>query len=69
MPSADARESGRLLLAASYTVIGYFLPYHLQRLSQLYPNPVSYTHLVRTLPSVHARSTLSATCSGSSAWV
>ena len=38
MPSADARESGRLLLAASYTVIGYFLPYHLQRLSQLYPN-------------------------------
>lgn len=38
MPSADGRESGRLLLAASYTVIGYFLPYHLQRLSQLYPN-------------------------------
>ena len=29
--------SGRLLLAASYTVIGYFLPYHLQRLSQQYP--------------------------------
>ena len=24
-------------MAASYTVIGYFLPYHLQRLSQLYP--------------------------------
>lgn len=29
--------SGRLLLAASYTVIGYFLPYHLRRLSQLFP--------------------------------
>lgn len=35
---APTGESGRLLLAASYTVIGYFLPYHLQRLSQLYPN-------------------------------
>ncbi|MBR8652635.1 LysR family transcriptional regulator [Achromobacter sp. Marseille-Q0513] len=37
MPSAAEDVSGRLLLAASYTVIGYFLPYHLQRLSQLYP--------------------------------
>ena len=35
--SAAEDVSGRLLLAASYTVIGYFLPYHLQRLSQLYP--------------------------------
>ena len=37
MPSAAEDVSGRLLLAASYTVIGYFLPYHLQRLSQQYP--------------------------------
>ncbi|WP_454695880.1 LysR family transcriptional regulator [Achromobacter aegrifaciens] len=37
MPAAAEEVSGRLLLAASYTVIGYFLPYHLQRLSQLYP--------------------------------
>ena len=36
-PSAAEDVSGRLLLAASYTVIGYFLPYHLQRLSQQYP--------------------------------
>lgn len=37
MPGTAEGVSGRLLLAASYTVIGYFLPYHLQRLSQLYP--------------------------------
>ncbi|RSF02720.1 LysR family transcriptional regulator [Achromobacter aegrifaciens] len=37
MPATAEEVSGRLLLAASYTVIGYFLPYHLQRLSQLYP--------------------------------
>jgi DNA-binding transcriptional LysR family regulator len=29
--------NGTLTLAASYTVIGYFLPYHLGRLTQLYP--------------------------------
>ncbi len=29
--------SGRISLAATYTVLGYFLPYHLNRLSQLYP--------------------------------
>tara|TARA_R110002094_G_scaffold347_5_gene1643 strand:- start:1707 stop:2609 length:903 start_codon:yes stop_codon:yes gene_type:complete len=29
--------SGTLTLAATYTVIGYFLPYHLGRLAQLYP--------------------------------
>ncbi|KIN63540.1 LysR family transcriptional regulator [Sulfitobacter noctilucicola] len=29
--------TGTLTVAASYTVIGYFLPYHLGRLSQLYP--------------------------------
>jgi DNA-binding transcriptional LysR family regulator len=29
--------TGTLTLAATYTVIGYFLPYHLGRLAQLYP--------------------------------
>ena len=29
--------SGKISLAATYTVLGYFLPYHLNRLSQLYP--------------------------------
>ncbi|MFD1196263.1 LysR family transcriptional regulator [Seohaeicola saemankumensis] len=29
--------AGTLTVAASYTVIGYFLPYHLGRLAQLYP--------------------------------
>ena len=28
---------GTITLAATYTVIGYFLPYHLGRLAQLYP--------------------------------
>lgn len=35
MPNACAK--GVLNLAASYTVIGYFLPHHLQRLEQLHP--------------------------------
>lgn len=29
--------SGKISLAATYTVLGYFLPYHLNRLSQIYP--------------------------------
>jgi DNA-binding transcriptional LysR family regulator len=29
--------SGTISLAATYTVLGYFLPYHLDRLSQIYP--------------------------------
>ncbi|WP_299880429.1 LysR substrate-binding domain-containing protein [uncultured Sulfitobacter sp.] len=29
---------GTISIAATYTVIGYFLPYHLNRLKQLYPN-------------------------------
>ncbi|AZY50623.1 LysR family transcriptional regulator [Bordetella avium] len=37
MNGASEGAAGRLLLAASYTVIGYFLPYHLNRLSQLHP--------------------------------
>lgn len=29
--------SGTISIAATYTVLGYFLPYHLNRLSQMYP--------------------------------
>ena len=32
-PLPDYRASGVLRLAASYTVLGYFLPHHLQRMS------------------------------------
>lgn len=31
-------QGGRISLAATYTVIGYFLPYHLDRLSRLHTN-------------------------------
>ena len=37
MPKIDSEVSGSLSLTASYAVIGYFLPYHLARLEQLYP--------------------------------
>lgn len=32
-----AEVRGRLTIAATYTVIGYFLPYHMDRLSRLFP--------------------------------
>lgn len=37
MPPENDQIKGRLTIAASYTVIGYFLPFHLQRFGQLYP--------------------------------
>ncbi len=37
MPQQIAPVSGELTLAATYTVMGYFLPDHFQRLSLLYP--------------------------------
>lgn len=37
MPQQIAQVSGELTIAATYTVMGYFLPDHLQRLSLLYP--------------------------------
>lgn len=40
----DHRASGELRIAASYTVIGYFLPHHLQRLAQLYPEVTVAVH-------------------------
>jgi DNA-binding transcriptional LysR family regulator len=38
LPVLESEISGTLRVAATYTVLGYFLPHHLQRLSQLYPN-------------------------------
>lgn len=38
MPEERASVSGRLDLAATYTVLGYFLPHHLQRFSMRYPD-------------------------------
>ncbi|AGZ34958.1 LysR family transcriptional regulator [Pseudomonas sp. SWI6] len=37
-PLPDLRASGVLRLAASYTVLGYFLPHHLQRLEHWHPD-------------------------------
>lgn len=36
-PLPDTSLEGSLKVAASYTVMGYFLPYHLQRMAQWYP--------------------------------
>lgn len=38
LPKGDTKVSGTLSVAATYTVIGYFLPHHLARLAQLYPD-------------------------------
>lgn len=37
LPDEEASIEGSLTIAASYTVLGYFLPHHLQRFSQLHP--------------------------------
>lgn len=37
MPSKEDRVEGVLSVAATYTVLGYFLPHHLQRFAQRYP--------------------------------
>lgn len=37
MPSQEERVEGILSIAATYTVLGYFLPHHLQRFAQRYP--------------------------------
>lgn len=34
----DTESSGTVRIAASYTVMGYFLPYHLDRLRRIHPN-------------------------------
>lgn len=38
MPREAASVSGLLSIAATYTVLGYFLPHHLQRFTQRYPH-------------------------------
>ncbi|UMB78568.1 MULTISPECIES: LysR family transcriptional regulator [Dickeya] len=38
IPLTDNRIAGSLNMAASYTVMGYFLPFHLQRLSYGFPH-------------------------------
>jgi len=38
MPAPEDRLQGTLTIAAMYTVMGYFLPYHLDRLSKRYPD-------------------------------
>jgi DNA-binding transcriptional LysR family regulator len=38
LPKSDTKVSGTLSVAATYTVIGYFLPHHLARLAQLHPD-------------------------------
>jgi len=43
-PLPDVRASGLLRLAASYTVIGYFLPHHLQRLEHWHPDVAIEVH-------------------------
>ena len=37
MPDEEATVEGDLTVAASYTVLGYFLPHHLDRFSRLHP--------------------------------
>ncbi|QRY81021.1 LysR family transcriptional regulator [Pseudomonas sp. PDNC002] len=43
-PLPDTHISGSLSVAASYTVMGYFLPHHLQRLAQWYPGLRMHLH-------------------------
>lgn len=38
LPATRGEALGTLTIATTYTVIGYFLPFHLQRLRRLYPN-------------------------------
>ncbi|SAL73914.1 LysR family transcriptional regulator [Caballeronia telluris] len=44
VPNLESTLSGTLTLAASYTVLGYFLPHHLQRLGAQYPRLTIQLH-------------------------
>jgi molybdate transport repressor ModE-like protein len=46
MPHEGANVEGSLTIAASYTVLGYFLPHHLQRFEQLHPQVTVKVHEV-----------------------
>lgn len=50
LPREEESVSGRLSVAATYTVLGYFLPHHLQRFQQRYPRiEVSVQEMSREL--------------------
>jgi DNA-binding transcriptional LysR family regulator len=44
MPSKEDSVEGTLTVAATYTVLGYFLPHHLQRFNQRYPKVEVQVH-------------------------
>jgi DNA-binding transcriptional LysR family regulator len=44
MPNLESTLTGTLAIAASYTVLGYFLPHHLQRLHSRYPRLTIQLH-------------------------
>ena len=46
LPAATNEAMGTLTVATTYTVIGYFLPFHLQRLRRLHPNLIFKVHEV-----------------------
>lgn len=46
MPDHETTVEGTLILAASYTVLGYFLPHHLQRFAQRHPKVEIKVHEV-----------------------
>ncbi len=46
LPDEAAGVEGQLTMAASYTVLGYFLPHHLQRFAQLHPQVTVKVHEV-----------------------
>ncbi|QIL74242.1 LysR family transcriptional regulator (plasmid) [Diaphorobacter sp. HDW4B] len=46
MPPDEQQTEGIFTIAASYTVLGYFLPHHLQRFTQLHPNVEVRVHEV-----------------------
>lgn len=46
MPNEATSIEGTLTIAASYTVLGYFLPHHLQRFEQLHPQITVKVHEV-----------------------
>lgn len=46
MPDNETTVEGTLTLAASYTVLGYFLPHHLQRFAQRHPKVEVRVHEV-----------------------
>jgi DNA-binding transcriptional LysR family regulator len=44
IPNLESTLTGTLAIAASYTVLGYFLPHHVQRLNALYPRLTIQLH-------------------------